>query len=169
MLLATEGLVIHKHNQGASVRVFSAADIEDLYRIRRVLEVEGVRQVPQATSQQLFRISREMEQIRAAATGGLLNPALAAADVAFHASIIALIGSPGINQFYEQSGTLTEYAIVQLQQHDASQETDVDYTVIEHQAIHDAIIRRDVFEAQRLILEHIARHETNFLSALNSA
>ncbi|WP_217136139.1 GntR family transcriptional regulator [Leucobacter chinensis] len=166
LLLASEGLVVHKHNQGAHVKVFTMADVHDLYRIRRVLELEGARFVSVASEEQLARVTVAMEGIRDAAAGGLLSPELARADVGFHASIIALIGSPGIDKFYEQSGNQTAYALLQLQRHDASQAAEVAATVYEHQAIHDAVVGRNALDAQRLILEHIERHESSFLHSL---
>lgn len=166
LLLAGEGLVIHRHNQGASVRSFTLEEVRDLYRVRRVLEVEGARCATLVTEQQLNRVSLAMGGIRDTAVGGLRNPALAQADVDFHAAIIALIGSPSIDNFYRQSGTQTAYAILQLQRHDYSEQVDVLGTVREHQAIHDAVIERRVLDAQRAILEHIDRHEQSFLRAL---
>src|SRR5699024_10665657 len=130
LVLADEGLVIHRHNQGASVRTFDTEDIKDLYRIRRVLEVEGARQATLASVAQLNHISTTFEEMRKASQHGLLSSALAQADVAFHASIIALIGSPGIDRFFKQTGVQSTYALLQLQRHDAAADQIAESTVL---------------------------------------
>jgi len=75
--LADQGLAVHRHNSGASVRRFTADDIADLYRVRRILECEGARRATSADESQLALVGKAYEVFAAAASGGVRSVALA--------------------------------------------------------------------------------------------
>ncbi|HET7012682.1 MAG TPA: GntR family transcriptional regulator [Streptosporangiaceae bacterium] len=161
LVLADQGLAIHRHNSGACVRRFTADDIADLYRVRRILECEGARRAPNADESQLALVGKAYDVFASAASQGVRSVALAQADAAFHGAVIGLAGSRQIADFYERIGAQMTYAIclVQRREHELAVKRDV--ILAEHRAIADAISNRDVFEAQGLILAHIATHERN--------
>lgn len=167
--LSNEGLTVHRHNQGASVRQFDADAITDLYHVRRILESEGARACAIASHRQLHRVTEALQDISTAAAKGMTSAELAVADAAFHGSVIALAGSPSIDEFYRQIGRQMAFAITLLQQEDATHALDAGQVVAEHRMIHDAILTRDAFEAQRLILDHITHNERNLLRQLAHA
>ena len=166
LVLADQGLAVHRHHSGASVRRFTTADIADLYRVRRVLECEGARRSPGADEARLALVAKAYDAFAAAAAAseGVKSVALAQADAAFHGAVIKLTGSLLIADFYERIGAQMTYAICLVQQREQQLAVRRQTILAEHRAIADAISDRDVFEAQGLILAHIATHEQNALT-----
>jgi DNA-binding GntR family transcriptional regulator len=168
LVLSDQGVAVHRHHCGASVRRFTAADIADLYRVRRILECEGARRSPNADESQLALVGKAYEVFAAVAfeSEGVKSVALAQADAAFHGAVIRLTGSSQIADFYDRIGTQMTYAICLVQQREQELAVKRDAVLAEHRAIRDAISNRDVFEAQGLILAHIATHEQNVLTQI---
>lgn len=167
--LSEQGLAVYRHNSGAAVRSFTAEDIVDLYRVRRMLESEGVRSALTAPEAALAAVSEAFEAVQEAARDGLFSTALAEADMAFHGSVIALNGSPRIDEFYRRIATQMTYAIAILQRHVQAGPSVAGLVVAEHRAIRDAVIARDVYEAQRLVLDHIHIYEQELLAATTAS
>ncbi|MBO2448872.1 GntR family transcriptional regulator [Actinomadura barringtoniae] len=96
-LLVQERLLVHEFNRGVFVRTLSAADIGDIYRARRILEIEGVRNASAATAADLAHVEaavREGEQ----ATAEERFPDVGTADLHFHQAVVGLCGSPRLNE-----------------------------------------------------------------------
>lgn len=166
LILNSDGLVTHRHNQGASVRVFSAEDVKDLYRARRLLELEGARQCSTAPAELLSRVDGAFRALEASAHQGFASIELARADTAFHGAVIGLLESPRLEEFYSSIAHQMVRVITLMQASDASQQRDLGAVVAEHRAINAAIQHRDAWESQRLITEHIDRHQQNLLAGL---
>ncbi|MGW8764401.1 GntR family transcriptional regulator [Streptomyces sp. NPDC055815] len=92
--LEAEGLVVHHVHRGYFVAELSLDDLEEIYRIRELLETEAVRMavrwMPDGTVATLERIQREVE--RAAGEGDIA--AMAAANRLFHFTLIEASGMP---------------------------------------------------------------------------
>ncbi|WP_055602292.1 GntR family transcriptional regulator [Streptomyces aureus] len=92
--LEAEGLVVHHIHRGYFVAELSLADLEEIYRIRELLETEAVRmavrRMPDGIVATLERVQREVEQ--AADEGDV--PAMAAANRLFHFTLIEASGMP---------------------------------------------------------------------------
>ncbi|WP_318211601.1 MULTISPECIES: GntR family transcriptional regulator [unclassified Streptomyces] len=92
--LEAEGLVVHHIHRGYFVAELSLADLEEIYRIRELLETEAVRlavrRMPDGIVATLERIQREVE--RAADEGDV--PAMAAANRRFHFTLVEASGMP---------------------------------------------------------------------------
>src|ERR1700712_2907591 len=78
--LSSQGLVSHRHNQGATVRQFEADAISDLYRVRRVLENEGARSSTVAPDGRLAAVTRALNNISMSAQNRRPSAELGAAD-----------------------------------------------------------------------------------------
>lgn len=164
-VLVGEGLVQHRHHQGATVRPLTSHDLADLYRVRRMLEVEAARCVASVKAAQLQAVDDAFEALKEAAESrGLTSLDLALADTNFHGAVVGLLGSKLSSDFYASMSHQLTRAIMLLQLSDKDHNRDLTEIVAEHQAIRDAIIHRDVWEAQRLIIDHLDRHERNILS-----
>lgn len=159
LALEDQGLVVRRHNSGAAVRSFTPEDIADLYRVRRMLECEGARNAVTADADRLAAVSEAFEVMERAARDGVDSVAVAEADMAFHGAVIALTASARIDEFYERIGTQMTYAITMLQRHGVADSTVAGGVLAEHRAIRDALVHRDIYDAQRLILEHIGIYE----------
>ncbi|MFB4314715.1 GntR family transcriptional regulator [Actinomadura sp. 21ATH] len=96
-LLVQERLLEHRFNSGVFVRRLTAADLADLYRVRRILECAGVRESATAGPGALDRLDAAVaEGERAAAAGHW--PGVGTADIRFHQAIGALCGSPRVDE-----------------------------------------------------------------------
>ncbi|MEV7570918.1 GntR family transcriptional regulator [Streptomyces tanashiensis] len=92
--LEAEGLVVHHVHRGYFVAELSLGDLEEIYRIRELLETEAVRRavrrLPDGLVGTLERIQREVE--RAAEEGDVAG--MAAANRLFHFTLIEASGMP---------------------------------------------------------------------------
>ncbi|MFF8378171.1 GntR family transcriptional regulator [Streptomyces sp. NPDC015661] len=92
--LEAEGLVVHHVHRGYFVAELSLDDLEEIYRIRELLETEAVRMavrwMPDGTVGTLEGIQREVE--RAAGEGDVA--AMATANRLFHFTLIEASGMP---------------------------------------------------------------------------
>ncbi|CAM5279593.1 GntR family transcriptional regulator [Streptomyces tanashiensis] len=92
--LEAEGLVVHHVHRGYFVAELSLDDLEEIYRIRELLETEAVRMAvrwpPDGLVGTLERIQREVE--RAAEEGDVAG--MAAANRLFHFTLIEASGMP---------------------------------------------------------------------------
>lgn len=96
-LLGHERLVAHELNRGVFVRTLSAADVADLFLVRELAELTGVRAARSAPAASLRRVENAVAAgTDAARTGNW--PAFATADLAFHQALTALAGSPRLDE-----------------------------------------------------------------------
>lgn len=104
-LLSRERLVIHEFHRGVFVRTLTAADVTDLYAVRELAERGGIRAAPSATQGRRAAVRRAVEDGERAASCGDWS-AVATADLAFHRSLAALIGSVRVDEW--MTGVLAE-------------------------------------------------------------
>ncbi|MFI0349349.1 GntR family transcriptional regulator [Actinomadura sp. 9N407] len=96
-LLVQERLLEHRFNSGVFVRRLTAADLADLYRVRRILEAAGVRDALKASPEALERLDAAVAEGERAAEAGRWS-AVGTADIRFHQAIGALCGSPRVDE-----------------------------------------------------------------------
>lgn len=166
--LAREGLVAHEPNRGAAVRSFTAHDIRDLYRARRTLEGQGAAACGTAPADRLRAVADACDRLAVAARADQDSAAHALADLQFHASVIALIGSDRIDRMFAQISTEMAFAIRLILQRETSELVPV-YTVIaDHIRIRDAVLARDPIAAQRAVQQHIDDYEPQLLRLVSA-
>ena len=159
LTLGAEGLVTHERNRGAAVRSFTEADIRDLYLVRRTLELAGAAACVTASEEQLARAADSLAALDAAARAEQDSAAHAVADMRFHGSIIALLGSPRFDAVFERIGSEMAYAIRLLQRNEVTERVDVEWVVGDHRRIFDAVAARDPDAATRAVATHIDENE----------
>lgn len=96
-LLEQSGLVRHHFNAGAVIIEPSIGDLEDLYRVRRLLETSALSAPP--SRHQLATVRRAHAELEAASKEGDMFKVVAK-DMAFHQSLVALAGSRRLDAFY---------------------------------------------------------------------
>lgn len=96
-LLVQERLLVHEFNRGVFVRRVTADGLADLYRVRRILEGEGVRCAPGAPRECLGRVDAAVRDGEAAASAGRWAD-VGTADIRFHQAVTALVGSPRVDE-----------------------------------------------------------------------
>jgi DNA-binding GntR family transcriptional regulator len=96
-LLVQERLLVHEFNRGVFVRRVTADGLADLYRVRRILECEGVRCAREAPAGALGRVEAAVLEGESAAAAGRW-PDVGTADIRFHQALAALVGSPRVDE-----------------------------------------------------------------------
>jgi DNA-binding GntR family transcriptional regulator len=151
--LVQEGLVEYQLNKGASVRVLSVADSDDVYLAREAIEVSAVRHaLDRASALDLGPLRDALDRITAAANATPADePAgteLIAADLDFHREMVRLSGSPRLSRAHE-----TLAAEAQMFMHHQPVYSPITYEA-DHTVLFDAIARRDP-SAPDLVREHL--------------
>jgi DNA-binding GntR family transcriptional regulator len=98
-LLGHERLLEHKLNRGVFVRRPSAADVADIYQVRRVLEVAAVRRPP---GEQALTVIREAiaDAERAAARDDWQD--VGTANIRYHQALVTMNDSPRLDESMRQ-------------------------------------------------------------------
>lgn len=150
--LEAEGLVVHHVHRGYFVAQLSLADLEEIYRIRALLETEAVSRAlalrPDGFYEDLAGIQREVE--RAAKAGDVT--AMAEANRRFHFTLIEACGMPRLVRMITTLWDSTD-AYRSLYYTDA---THRDQAVHEHRAVLDSILQDDRANALRWLDDHRA-------------
>ncbi|HWU32771.1 MAG TPA: GntR family transcriptional regulator [Marmoricola sp.] len=155
LALAQEGMVSHERNRGAHVRHFTPEDVIDLYAARSVLEAEGARHCDRASDDLIDAVQLALVRLRRAAGETQDSPLHASADVAFHASIIGLSGSPRLNDFFARLRGEMTYGIRLLQHREVTAGLASRDVLSDHERIAAAVFSRDAEAAERAVLDHI--------------
>lgn len=103
-ILASDGLVRQNFHHGVTVVELDLEELADAYRVRRLLEVAGVRAAAGAANgwrDELRFASREMAD--AAERGDMHD--LMIADLRFHEALVAPLESPRLSRFYRNVQT----------------------------------------------------------------
>ncbi|WP_109524949.1 GntR family transcriptional regulator, partial [Nocardia aurea] len=98
-LLGHERLLHHRLNRGVFVRMLSAEDVADLYRVRRVLEGAAVRRVPTARALELIK-EAVADAERAAGQDDWQG--VGTANIRFHQALVTLNQSPRLDEAMRQ-------------------------------------------------------------------
>lgn len=165
LLLASQRLVTHERNRGAVVRVLVREDVLDLYRVRRMLELQGARNAPFASERDRQHLGQSYERLRDAVYGGDSRE-MVRSDLEFHGAVVGLTGSSRIVAFYEQVSSEMEMALTVIRGGEDLHGFGAEQIIGDHRTIHDALIARDVMEAQRTILGHIEFNERYLLTLI---
>uniref|UniRef100_UPI00333FC40E GntR family transcriptional regulator n=1 Tax=Castellaniella defragrans TaxID=75697 RepID=UPI00333FC40E len=97
-ILSKEGLLRHEPNRGVSVVVPTLADIIDIYRVRRLIECTALAQAwPRHPAHK--RMTQAIDDARRARDAGQWL-AVGSANMAFHASIVALADSARLSTMF---------------------------------------------------------------------
>jgi DNA-binding GntR family transcriptional regulator len=108
-LLTHERLLVHKLNRGVFVRVLTAEDVADLYRLRKIVECGVVREL---TTPPRDRLAPAEDAVAAGEEAAQRQAwrELGTADIRFHQGIATLAGSPRVDELMR--GLLAELRLV---------------------------------------------------------
>ncbi|MER7521161.1 GntR family transcriptional regulator [Streptomyces sp. NPDC126499] len=148
--LEAEGLVVHHVHRGYFVAELSLADLEEIYRIRRLLETEAVRaalrRMPDGLVDALERSQADVE--RAAAAGDVT--AMAEANRRFHFALVEASGMPRLVRLIATLWDATDAYRALYYAEDPHREA----AVHEHRAVVSAVTEGDEAAAIRWLDEH---------------
>jgi DNA-binding GntR family transcriptional regulator len=113
--LVGEGLVVRtRRGAGASVRTFSAADIDDLYDTRILIESSIHAQLAAHSSG--TRSAEEANSALRAASDAQAAIEVVAMDVAFHRELVAELGSARLTRLHDQLMSEAHFCMAQVQE-----------------------------------------------------
>jgi DNA-binding GntR family transcriptional regulator len=164
-LLGREGLVQHLPHRGGFVAQLGEADIRDLYRVRRILELSGVRALPHTSDRARERLRRELVLLEDAARRGMWRESVDR-DLAFHARIAGLLESARVDAFFETIAAQLRFGIAIMNVVDEKYARPDERIVGQHTRILAAIDALDVAAAERLIDEHACESEERMVAIL---
>ena len=108
-LLTHERLLVHELNRGVFVRTLTAADVTEIYRVRRIVECAAVRRPVGDPAEALSRARHAVADGEQAAREGRWD-AVGTANILFHKALTWLAGSERVAEFMD--GILAELRLV---------------------------------------------------------
>jgi DNA-binding GntR family transcriptional regulator len=165
-VLRQEGLVRHEPHRGTFVTTIGPEEIVDIYQVRRVLEGSAGRTCKGADAAGIERVGGAFEEL-AAATGG--DPFdVIGADLRFHQSIVALLGSARLDAVFDSVVTALRPCLVLLSREAGGTTLLRPESLTEHEAMATAIAARKGREAERLLTAHIDRNQELLLEVIGA-
>jgi len=149
-ILEGEGQVHYEPHRGYTVTELSAADLDEVYRLRELLEAESIRQaVRRLTPEDLVRIRAAGKALHAATKAADME-GITDANREFHFALFEACGQPRLVRLIRQLWDATEvYRAVYFQ-------SVANRTLVlhEHDALEKALVARDAKAAIRIMDEH---------------
>jgi|SRR5699024_9124471 len=145
--LVSEGLLERKPGHSAHVRIVTADDVEDLYRVRRLIEFEAVRIII-AEGRTTLAVDESLNAFRKAGETWGAGPD---ADAAFHTAVVDAAGSPRLSRAFNAVSAEMRLMVGLLRARYSSLSELFD----EHSMLLHELAGGDVEEALRLWAEHI--------------
>ncbi len=156
-ILVADGLVQHYPNKGAAVCKLDGEDVMDLYRVRLMAELEGIRSVARLTPGQEAAFEQSLQSFEAAA-GGSSASGLVAADLHFHTLLVDLAGSPRLDRLYRSILNEVRFGFSLLTA--ADREIDNPRPLVdEHRAIYESLVAGDGEACAALLTEHLGHYK----------
>jgi DNA-binding GntR family transcriptional regulator len=166
-VLEHEGLVRHHRHKGTRVVAFDAADIGDLYAVRRTLETAAAQVCAAAPPTRRTHLSAAFERLADATTLGHAHD-IVRYDLEFHRAVVGLLDSPRIDEFFAAIATEMRYALSLLEASYQESRRRPKAALDEHRAIHDALLAGDADRAIALIREHVDVNEALLVRAVGA-
>jgi DNA-binding GntR family transcriptional regulator len=104
-VLVAEGLLTHNVHRGVAVTAVTARDVQDIYRVRSVLESAAVMQMNRRSDEHLAAMEATIADLDRAVRDDD-RVAIVNLDFQFHSQLVNSLGSPRLSAFY--ANTLAE-------------------------------------------------------------
>jgi len=158
--LVAEGLLRHEPHRGVHVPILTPADVRDVFRLRRLIELDAVEGIA---------ITGDVPRAAVEAVDGLVALGRTAGwhevvepDLRFHSALVDAAGSLRLARTYAAIQAEIAYCLVQLRPHYDRPEQ----VAREHRELLDAIVARNAALAVELMRTHLLDAEANLLGAL---
>lgn len=160
-VLSARGLVRRSPHRGAVVATLSAADVGDLYRLRRLLEVSALDRARDRPADAFHHLGAAIGALsRAIAERD--EAATIEADVGFHRAIVDLHESPRLSAAFAGSMIELRLALAMLN----ARAPILAGLLHEHRSIYASLIAGEIGECSRLLNKHLVESERAVLRAL---
>jgi DNA-binding GntR family transcriptional regulator len=158
-ILVGEGLVTREMHRGAFVSRLGVDDARDLYRVRRVVELEAIREV----------VGRDLSGMEAAVRGLAQaveeddRTAAVEQDLQFHRELVELMSSSRLGELFESVAGELRLCLTLV---GGSFYEDPQIALREHRGIMDAMRAGDGETAERLLAQHLDDAERGLVELL---
>ena len=164
--LLAQGLLTKVANKGVSVRRFTIQDVQEIFHLRAMLEVEAVNSIlkSQGNPSHLYTIVDELESLNRQDQWD----DYVFSDIHFHKELVATAGSTRLSKLYETILTEVKLCIYQTRNY-VSIHTEAHAS---HRKILDALCRGDGNASTQLLkdhIEHVIKRYCAGLIAMDSA
>ena len=160
--LISNGLLVKIANRGVFVRSITREDVREIFSLRALLEVEAIKRITEkeTPTKQLLENAELLEK---------MNPyehwnEYVSADMNFHSLLVSLSDSPRLCRLYGTISAEVMLCICQSKRHIPP----TAINEISHKKILDAISRKDVTCATKLLSEHIESAILNYENGFDS-
>ncbi|MFJ9412151.1 GntR family transcriptional regulator [Streptomyces sp. NPDC101393] len=154
-LLTHERLLVHQLNRGVFVRMVTVEDLDDIYRVRTLVECAAVRGLGEGPygEETVAAVDAIEAAVRAGetASGNRSWQDLSTANIRFHQAIVALAGSPRTDELMR--GVLAELRLV-FHVMDDPRRFHAPYLTRNRQIV-EALQAGDAVAAERLLLSYL--------------
>jgi DNA-binding GntR family transcriptional regulator len=153
-ILAREGIVTHQMHRGAVVTRLDAHDVEDIFCVRRLLELSALQATIDAEPEKLDGLVRAVHELELAVQTKDWA-AIIDADELFHERLVGLLRSPRLSRFFD---TIQAQLRLCMSIVDRSG-SDTHALVAEHQNLLQLILDRDLTRCTEIMREQLADAE----------
>lgn len=154
-MLEEEGLTISIPRKGAQVAGLTLKDMEDIFEIRKVLEVFALEKIcNQLSPEAIIKMRFALKVYKEAMASGEIE-ALVEKDAEFHAALYEATSNQRLHGFVAQLRDLLDRYRWEVLQRDQNW----DKTYEEHKEIVDALEAKDFERAKKASIEHILTTE----------
>jgi DNA-binding GntR family transcriptional regulator len=163
-LLEADGLVQIIPRRGVFVSEVKAKTVQEIFYIRKIIERAAVENIAEMTPKLIDTLQEKLAQMESLRQGQVY-PEYAQyvqLDAQFHNLIVSIAGNQQLLQLYE--GLHWPIQLVLILSNSESQRAQ--QTALEHAAVIEAIIARDVTGAQQAITVHLVNAEADLLRRL---
>jgi DNA-binding GntR family transcriptional regulator len=164
-ILEREGLARHHRHRGAFVTQFGAADIIDLYRVRRTMELAAAQQAPHASAAARAALDDAFARLADATRLGRASE-IVLRDLNFHRAVVGLLGSDRFDRFFAEISVEMRYALSILESSYQESAVRPAEALDEHRAMYAALRDGDGATAAALIDEHVRDNQALLLRAI---
>jgi DNA-binding GntR family transcriptional regulator len=158
--LVSEGLLRHEPNRGVHVPVLTPADVSDVFRIRRMIELDAIEEIALVGNVPAGATSAVDDMEALGPSAGWHQ--VVEQDMRFHWALVEAAGSPRMVRTYAAIHAEIAYCLVQLRPHyDRPAQV-----AKEHRDLLAAIVARDGELAVVRMRAHLFEAETTLLGAI---
>jgi DNA-binding GntR family transcriptional regulator len=162
--LQRDGLVRHRANRGVFVASLDTAEVEDLYRVRLVLETAAARRCAEASDAALAALQAAFDAMVASLDGDDLQE-IVDRDLRFHQAIVGLLESPRLDSAFHAACDGLRFCLSLVPSH-WPEVMGTAGARVEHEAILTALQAGDAAEAERQVAAHIEPNRVRVLTIL---
>jgi DNA-binding GntR family transcriptional regulator len=162
-VLGAEGLVQHQLHRGVVVRKLSTRDVVDVYAVRRMLEIEGLRALQDAPVAARSHLRETLGQLEAALAAEDYTM-FAEHELSFHGAIVALLGSERFDRVFSQVLAEVRLLFGGLTENNAP--VPGRKLVSRYRSIVQAAETGEIDQAVELLRDHLDRYERRLLASI---